>query len=229
MNSTSQPSSNSSARRHPPSARRARQRAYRHPSLVARLRALKGWKRIAVFGGMIGLVLAIFAGTASTAYGLNLENHDDFCASCHTQPETKYYQQSRDQNAATLAAFHATKSVRCIDCHSGGSPFGRIEGLTQGTQDLLSYYSGHYHSPAITTNKLSDDSCLKCHGEILGQGDFNNHFHLFLSRWQSVDPNAGGCVDCHQGHPTAAATQQYLSNAPVQAVCQQCHAVLRGD
>ncbi len=215
-------------RRPPPSAaRRARQRAYRRPSLLARLRSLKGGKRIAVFGGMLAVVVAIFVATGSTAYGLNLENHDDFCASCHTQPETQYYQQSREQNSTTLAAFHASKSVRCIDCHSGGGPLGRVEGLTQGTQDLLSYYSGQYHNPAITTSKLSDDSCLKCHAEIMGRGSFDNHYHLFLSRWQSADPNAAGCVDCHRSHPAADASQQFLSTTQVQAICQQCHAVLR--
>jgi predicted CXXCH cytochrome family protein len=176
---------------------------------------------------MLLAVLALFVATGSTAYGLNLENHDDFCASCHTQPETQYYQQSLDQNPATLAAFHASKTVRCIDCHSGSGPFGRMEGLTQGTQDLLSYYSGHYNKPAITTNKLSDDTCLNCHDEMLGRTDFNNHFHTFLSRWQSVDPNASGCVDCHSGHPTANGTQQYLLISEAQQVCQDCHRVMR--
>ncbi|MGE5141095.1 MAG: cytochrome c3 family protein, partial [Rudaea sp.] len=159
---------------------------------------------------------------------LNQENRDSFCASCHTQPETRYYEQSTATAPTTLASFHATKGVRCIDCHSGGGAFGRIEGLEQGSQDLLSYYSGRYHNPAITTNKLSDDSCTKCHAEVYYGADFNNHFHRFLLQWQSRDPNAAGCVDCHTGHPPAGADQQFMVESTFTPVCQRCHATLGG-
>ncbi len=217
------PSTHSSAR----AARRAR-RAARRPSLIQRIRALQGWTRLAVFAGMIGLLVLIVAGSAGTAYALQLENNDVFCASCHTQPESRYYQQSLDQQAVSLAAFHAQKQVRCIDCHSGGGLFGRADGLAQGTQDLLSYYSGTYHNPAITTSKLTDGSCTKCHADVVTTGDFQNHFHLLLARWQSVDPNAARCVDCHSAHPSGNPGQQYLVVAQVQAQCEACHNVLRG-
>ncbi len=182
-----------------------------------------------VFGGMIAAVVALFAATAGGSYAMTLENNDPFCASCHTQPEETYYQQSLDPNAPNLAAFHAQKQVCCIDCHSGGGAFGRISGLTQGTQDLIAFYSGHYNSPAVTQSPLGDDSCVKCHIDATTRGDFSNHFHLLLSRWQSVDPNAGRCVDCHTAHPGGDPAQQYLSQQKVEQVCNQCHAVLRGD
>ncbi len=210
-----QPSSGATRR-----ARRARQS---RPSLLARLRALTGRTRIVVYGGLIALVLIIVAGTGSAAYGMQLENHDVFCASCHTEPESTYYQQSLEKSAATLAAFHTQKQVTCIDCHSGGGPFGRIEGLSQGVVDLAAFYSGNYHRPAITQNKLGDDSCLKCHGDVVARQDFNNHFHFFLARWQNIDPNAAHCVDCHVAHPAGDPTQQYISVPQVQAVCQRCH------
>jgi hypothetical protein len=196
-----------------------------HQSLRARLRALTGWTRIVVFGVPVIAGLAIIAAIGSTAYALQLENHDAFCASCHTQPESQYFQQSLQQAAPTLAAFHTQKDVRCIDCHSGSGPFGRMVGLSQGTQDLIAYYSGHYHTPAITTNKLSDGSCTKCHADIATLGGFNNHFHRFLAEWQAVDPNAAHCMDCHTSHSTADPTQGYLAQTTVQAVCQACHAV----
>ncbi len=206
-------------------------RLRRHPrqrvSLVARLRALRGWTRVLVFAGLIGAVVAIVLATGGTAYAIQLENNDSFCASCHTQPETQYYQQSLSQQATTLAAFHTQKQVRCIDCHSGGEPFGRVNGVMQGSQDLLSYYSQNYRHPAVTTNPLGDDSCTKCHAEVLTQRDFQNHFHFFLARWQSADPNAAHCVDCHTAHPAADATQQYLIVNTVQAQCDGCHSVLR--
>lgn len=206
-------------------------RLRRHPrqrvSLVARLRALQGWTRVIVFGGLIGAVVAIVLATGSTAYAIQLENNDGFCASCHTQPETQYYQQSLAQQPATLAAFHTQKQVRCIDCHSGGEPFGRLNGVAQGAQDLLSYYSHNYHSPAVTTSKLGDDSCIKCHADVLTQRTMQNHFHYFLAQWQSADPNAAHCIDCHAAHPTSDATQQYLVVNSVQAQCDSCHSVMR--
>ena len=176
-----------------------------------------------VVTGLILFTFAILVATGTTAYAINLENHDQFCASCHTQPETTYYQHTLDQNATTLADFHSQKDVRCIDCHSGSGAFGRAVGLTQGMQDLLAYYSGHYHNPAITTNKLSDSSCIKCHTDIMSNQSFNNHFHLFLSQWQAIDPNAAGCVDCHTSHTTGTADIGFLQQDTVTTQCQNCH------
>jgi hypothetical protein len=173
--------------------------------------------------GLVILAVAIVVAAGGTTYALQLEDRNAFCASCHTEPEAKYYQQSLDTNAATLAAFHAQKSVRCIDCHSGGGIFGRAKGLSQGTSDLLAYLSGHYHNPAITQNKLGDDSCTKCHANVMSGSGFDNHFHILLPRWQSVDPNAAHCVDCHTSHPAADSAQGYLATATVDRVCQNCH------
>ncbi len=187
--------------------------------------APKGHSRLARLGLIIGVV-AVLVLTGGTAYALQLENQDAFCASCHTQPETQFYQQSLDKTTVTLAAFHTQKEVRCIDCHSGGGMFGRSEGLSQGTQDLLSYYSGQYHKPAITTNKLSDDSCTKCHSDIFAARDMNNHFHFFLPQWQSLDPNAAHCIDCHTSHTTGDSTQGYLSTPVVTNICESCHGMV---
>jgi predicted CXXCH cytochrome family protein len=174
------------------------------------------------------VVLIVIAGAGGTAYAIQLENQEGFCASCHTQPETLYFQQSLENNSQNLAAFHSTKQVRCIDCHSGGGPLGRGVGLMQGAQDLMAYESGHFHSPAVSLNTLSDDSCTKCHADVVSQQTFNNHFHYFLTRWQAVDPKAAHCVDCHSAHPTGAdPQQQFLTAAPVQQVCQDCHNAIR--
>ena len=142
----------------PKLSRRLRRRSRKRVSLWQRLRGLQGWTRVAVFSGLIGAVVALVAATGGTAYAIQLENNDSFCASCHTQPESQFYQQSLAAQPATLAAFHTQKQVRCIDCHSGGQPFGRLSGVAQGTQDLLAYYSKNYHSPAVTLNKLGDES-----------------------------------------------------------------------
>ncbi len=208
------------------SRRRARQARSNRPGWRERWRGLTGTKRSVVAAVFAVVVLLIFGAAGGTAYAIQQENQDAFCASCHTEPESKYYQASLAQNSPDLAAFHAQKQARCIDCHSGGGVFGRAEGLAQGAQDLVAYQSGRYHAPAITLSKLGDGSCLKCHADVASNGGFNNHFHAFLSRWQSVDSNAAHCVDCHVAHQQGDPNQQFLATQTVQNICQGCHNVL---
>ena len=54
------------------------------------------------------VLLALLSAAGGVALALNLENHDAFCASCHTEPESRYFQQSQDKSAPTLASFHTT-------------------------------------------------------------------------------------------------------------------------
>lgn len=207
------------------------QRPHAGASRSRRRRRSPGWltqHRAVVIAATILLTLALIAGGAVTADALSLEDHDPFCASCHTQPETRYVAQSLATQAANLAALHAEKAVRCIDCHSGSGPFGRLSGLYQGGQDLLAYERGHYHAPAVTLHKLGNGSCTKCHADVLGRNSFDNHFHLFLAQWRAMDANAAGCVDCHTGHAAASPQNGYMDVVTVQAECQACHEVLRG-
>ena len=183
---------------------------------------------------VVGVFVVAFGGVGVS---LALENQDVFCASCHTEPEVKYYQQATQPNPTTLAAFHTQKQTACIDCHSGGGVLGRSEGLTQGAQDLMAYLSGNYHHPAITTNPLSDDSCTKCHSNILsragnrgggrgGEGR-NGHYHYFLARWQVADPqNAAHCVTCHTAHTTGLDGLQFMKQGVVAQQCDNCHTAL---
>jgi predicted CXXCH cytochrome family protein len=172
-------------------------------------------------------VLVLGAATAVTA--MQFENHDDFCASCHSEPEQTYFQ--REVSTPTdLASFHTTKDVRCIDCHSGpGLIPGRISALTLGAKDLVSWTTGNAKQPAVHTRPIDDANCLKCHQQITQQRDFNNHFHVFLSRWQAVDTNAATCVSCHQSHHTDGESQlAFLNRNQTVSVCQSCHQKLRG-
>ena len=91
------------------------------------------------------VLVVLSAATAVTA--MQFENHDNFCASCHSEPENTYFQ--REATASTdLASFHNTQDVRCIDCHSGpGLVPGRISALTLGAKDLLAWMSGSARQP----------------------------------------------------------------------------------
>ena len=185
------------------------------------------WPLILLAAAPLALVLLIF-GAGFTA--MQFENHDDFCASCHSEPESMYFQ--RESAASTdLASFHATKNVRCIDCHSGqGLVPGRVSSLMLGARDLLAWVSGRAIQPAVHTRPIEDVNCLKCHADITTRRDFNNHFHVFLTRWQAQDKNAATCVSCHQSHPTnGEPTLQFLNRETTVNVCQSCHNTLRGE
>jgi len=185
---------------------------------------------------VIGIIVAIpllLVGTAGVS--LALENQDAFCAACHTEPESKYYAQSIQTNPLTLAAYHRPKQTACIDCHSGGGSLGRMQGLVQGADDLKLYVTGNYRAPAITSNPLGDDACLKCHATVTQQQSRrgvsrsgNGHYHQFLTRWQAADARAAHCVTCHSGHVTNPANQTFLNNGNVATVCEHCHSVLGG-
>jgi predicted CXXCH cytochrome family protein len=185
------------------------------------------WPLILVI--VIPLILVLL-GATSGVVAMQFENHDDFCASCHSEPESTYVQ--REAVAASdLASFHKTKDVRCIDCHSGpGLVPGRVNSLMLGAKDLLAWTTGRAMQPAVHTRPIADANCLKCHAEVTAQRDFNNHFHVFLSRWQAQDKNAATCVSCHQAHHTDGEEQlKFLNRTNTVNVCQSCHAVLRNE
>ncbi len=174
---------------------------------------------------MPALVLLTVLAVGSYVTGTQLEEHDNFCASCHTQPEDNFYTRSLQSTPTDLATFHAEKGVLCIECHAGKGLIGRSLGLAAGAQDLVVFYSGHYPQPAKLEDPLPDANCTRCHAEALTRRDFNNHFHLLLSQWRSIDPQqAARCVTCHTSHTTSgAATDMFLIQDPVVLVCQKCH------
>jgi hypothetical protein len=171
-------------------------------------------------------VLVLFALAGFTGFtATRFENRDSFCASCHTEPETTYYERETANPPVDLANFHFQKQTRCIDCHSGNGPIGRASALMLGARDLTAYLSNHYTQPAPLTRPISDANCLKCHSDVTQRQDFNNHFHVFLSQWQREDSTAATCVSCHQSHVTnSSADIRFLNQEVTQQVCQRCHA-----
>jgi predicted CXXCH cytochrome family protein len=175
------------------------------------------------------LVLAFVAAIGGFAFAATQEEHDSFCASCHTQPESTYYQRSLDAQPVDLASAHTPKNVKCIDCHSGSGVTGRMQAELLGAHNALSWYTGMAVQPAKLTEPIHDANCLKCHQEVTVGGGINNHFHAFLARWQAQDPNAATCVSCHGGHTTDGEAQiAFLNQTTTEAVCQACHNALGG-
>ncbi len=181
---------------------------------------------------LIAIGIFVFVLSPAVMFGATqLENRNTFCASCHTEGEQTFVNQSLAAAPVDLASFHELKNAsRCIDCHTGAGVLGRVGGLMAGASDLVSFASGHYPQPAVQDTPLSDDNCLKCHANITEKQDMSNHFHVFLSRWQALDPTgAANCAACHSGHDTKGdPTLQYLNKDTAGAVCQRCHAALGG-
>ena len=118
--------------------------------------------RIACVAIVTGIVI-IFASVGTVATAVHLENDDEFCASCHTEPEVSFVNRSLAEEPVDLASAHAhyADAVRCIDCHSGAGTAGRVDALQQGATDLVAYLSGDYTEPAVTTNPLGDEPCFQ--------------------------------------------------------------------
>ncbi len=202
-------------------------------------------QRIARFSIFIGLLLVILS-TALVAGAVQLENHDSFCASCHTEPESTYYERTQAETPSDLASAHVLydEPVRCIDCHSKPGTEGRAQALWQGAQDVLAYVAGDYHEPAITQNPLGDAPCLQCHTQpsrdnpITPEEDANliysnSHFHWveYTEAWLREAPNPSGvCGTCHESHTEntlAALGYRYMPD--VNTACDDCHLVLSGQ
>jgi predicted CXXCH cytochrome family protein len=188
-------------------------------------------RRIQIIAASVIGALVIF-GIAIPLSAMQMENHDSFCASCHTEGEQTFFNRSLTtiDTSTDLASFHAAKKVaRCIDCHTAPGIIGRYGGLMAGATDLVSYFSGHYPQPAALEEPMSDENCTKCHANVTAKQDFNNHFHAFLPKWQLVDPKAASCVDCHASHDTTNdAGTAFLNQTKTAQICEKCHAIAGG-
>lgn len=178
---------------------------------------------------IIAALLIVVFSSGALALSIHMENNDQFCASCHTNPETTFVDRST-QPPTDLASAHTAENVGCIQCHSGEGKAGRIDALKLGAHDLVAFVSRNYTQPAQLTHPIPDENCLKCHGDIGQAQTFENHFHVLLPRWQQLSPNkAATCVDCHSAHTTDGRSDiVWISVKPTQKQCDGCHRQL-GD
>lgn len=192
---------------------------------------------------VLGMILA----AGGFTYAAIQETHDSFCASCHTQPETTFFQRSTTAQAVDLASYHTAQKTRCIDCHSGQGVGERMQAEWLGAHNAMAWYTGTAIQPAKQTVPISDGNCLKCHQDVvqkgytpklavtIGDGEREggdeagpNHWHENLARWQATAPDAKSCVSCHPGHTTDGTAQTgFQSTQSTRTVCDACHTVLR--
>lgn len=175
-----------------------------------------------VVGIGLGLLL-LFAGGGFTV--VHLEENNEFCASCHTEPETAYVQRT-SAAPVDLASAHAVERVACIACHSGEGAVGRVDAFVLGAQNVVRFVSGNYQSPTQAQTPIHTDHCTKCHSNLLSTLSTRNHFHYYTPQWD----NPTACVACHPAHPTdRTAETGYTLESDVRPACEACHQVLGSE
>jgi hypothetical protein len=172
------------------------------------------------FYAAIGFFVLVILGGVGFVTASVLEDHDSFCITCHTVPETTYYNRaymSLDNPAGTvpdlasahyqLSKIHNKPDFGCINCHHGdGSLVQRVSTIALGGRDMLIFISGR-ENPAIEKTVIAEGflpnaSCTACHADtLLRLQGIDNHFHNYLPQAKealakggqiSVDPSITG-------------------------------------
>lgn len=187
--------------------------AIRLPKVALRPRTRLSWIILTVAGGLT--IILLTTATVTT----QMEESNAFCASCHTEPETTYYQRTLTE-PVDLASAHAPEGVFCIDCHSGAGMVGRVDALTLGAKNVLVYLSGQHEVPTAEDATIHSDHCTKCHSDVLTGFNASDHYHYFTPQWD--EPTA--CAACHPAHPTGHNPEtSYTDRVTMDAVCVACH------
>jgi nitrate/TMAO reductase-like tetraheme cytochrome c subunit len=209
---------------------------------MTKLRRLFGWlwhHKLITLASLFAL--GLISATGGTAIGLSLEEHDEFCASCHTQPEYDFWMRSRmaashPAEISDLATFHMVpesdnknpkrEPVKCIGCHGGATLLDRIEtATTLGALDTIKFIAFDIKQPAKLSAPLPNSYCAQCHASEVVKPGFDNHFHNKLD-----DPKAPplNCVGCHAAHAEADKLNTYVLREVAYPTCNTCHKQLGG-
>src|SRR5215475_11213327 len=137
-------------------------------------------RRWPIMAGLAFIVILVL-GAGSFVVASALEDHDSFCISCHTVPETTYYNRAyialdnHSQTVPDLATAHYLLSQEhnkpafaCIDCHHGNGGLGnRVSTIALGGRDMVIFVLGRGDSKIektqIAEGWLPNSSCVSCH------------------------------------------------------------------
>ena len=213
------------------------------PGAASPIRKRRRWP---LFVGL-GVVLIILFSGAGFATATALENQDNFCISCHTVPETTYYNRAyiavdNPNNATTVtdlatAHYHLTAAngkatFACIDCHRGNAGIiDRVAAIALGAKDTGVWVLGR-GDPTIERVAdpngiwLTDAACISCHTTTLLKVDgFNNHYHTKLP--ETAQLVAGGSqfvvVDDSGTLNKQRVLDAWATQVNVPLNCSSCH------
>jgi nitrate/TMAO reductase-like tetraheme cytochrome c subunit len=180
------------------------------------------WRFLAL--GALVAVLAVLGGVGFVSYQ---EQDNRFCISCHTQPETEYFDRNTradaTQSAEDLASFHhRTKEIRCIDCHVGEGFFGRAQVVSIAAWDAFKHYTGLARQPATIVIPVQNEACVKCHEQDIQKTGFDNHYHN-----EYFDPKLSppfiSCTHCHVTHRVGDERTAFQFRDAILPRCEYCH------
>ncbi len=140
------------------------------------------------------------------------------CSECHGDHQTKWVKDwlpnsqrtclmcHDEQDEEVHASIHIPYGQRdrrgypiCVDCHTSTH--------LSGNPDKL---------PLPTKRQLQTEACLSCHEkDTHGFTDSAHYIELF----ENNNPDAPGCVDCHNGHDVAKPTASFSGTE----ACLNCH------
>jgi ribosomal protein L44E len=141
----------------------------------------------------------------------------------------------RDFDAAdrpSLAAAHGVARVearadvafRCIDCHGGTSPVGRLRVKALAAKDAFWYVVSRFEEPTAMRWPLWDEDCTRCHtrfDEGAVQPWQSPRFHQLAVHNVALGVT---CVECHFVHEAAGNPDaHFLHAARVRSQCVRCH------
>jgi hypothetical protein len=171
-----------------------------------------------------------------------LERDNDFCNACHLEPGLPLHIEIRrdfDQRpAASLAGLHAAaardggqeRDFRCIDCHGGTGPYGRLRVKVLAAKDAFWYVVGRFEEPDAMSWPIWDEDCGKCHMPFdTGHAEpwRTPRFHQLPVH--NVELGVS-CVECHRTHDRGGDPNAYFLRAPwVRTQCARCHSDFEED
>lgn len=182
--------------------------------------------------------MALAGGAAGWVVTDRLERENTFCVSCHLT-ETKPLHEAklerfRARPPRTLAGAHGAagaetprgeRAFRCIDCHGGTGPLGRLRVKALSARDAFWYVVGRFEEPEGMRWPLWDSDCRQCHADLgaepeAGPGE-DPAFHDLAVHNHDLGVS---CVTCHLAHERDGLQDfHFLHPRPVRAQCASCH------
>ncbi len=188
------------------------------------------------------VAFGLVGGVGGAAVGLTLEENNELCIQCHTQPEYDFWLRTQvalkpPHTVDDLSTFHMVptqdnkhpnrESLKCISCHGGTNLQERLATEFElGALDTLKFVvSEHIQQPAKMSHPLPNSFCLQCHKEDVERKGFDNHFHNKLEEPKAPDLN---CIACHVSHAEADALNKFILREQAYPQCNACHKQLGG-
>ena len=187
------------------------------------------------------VVLGLVAGTGGTAVGLTLEENNEFCTQCHTQPEYDFWLRTlvvlkNPHEVSDLATFHivpmaenkkpSREPLKCISCHGGVTLPDRLTTMFElGALDTFKFVALDIQQPAKLSHPLPNSYCLQCHQADVERKGFDNHFHN-----KQTEPKAPAvnCTSCHVSHAESDSLNKFILRDAAFPNCNACHKELGG-